>query len=845
MNSHANLDSSASTGRLLAILTASFYVLFTLLPNSNSLMVSWPWVFIWQVGLLCPVLWLLGSLWVTQQVKGLGLRLDWVVGLAMLGIAISTAFAQFPQPARWYGWAALCYFAALYALNYWLDGTKRRYALLINQGYLNLAFIAISLVLWTAQTLLPELSRLNQLKQAGVNVAFDFSAVELRNWVPIGHQNYVAGYLLLALPLLVGLAVLQAGWRRWLWVGGVGLGLLNLYTTSSRGGWLGLLVLFGVGFAGLLWRSRIPRRWLELGGIGGLGLIVALILANNRSRSLIVAVMTGQGGGELAYRWINTVIGWRMGNNYPLTGVGLGNVVLLYQKYRPFWAGRESELAYQLHSTPAQLWAEMSFWGILAISIGFLLLIYYFWRFSWNLSDNRMDSILLISLFSGLLAYGVMSLTDYQLDNVSISGTLIVYMVCIASILRIDTEKQIIQTEITPSHSLISFSASPRLLTYGGLGLLFVVIVWLIPIHRAWQLSNLGFSALNEEKIEPFVKILTRSHQLAPWESYYSYQLGWNLGNIAQKIPDTQIREQFLSESVNWFLKGNKASPFQEFGQSSLGWLQLGRDPKMSTDAFIQSIRLVPAKRGVFYGLGLSLLVQAKTDLAIEAFALEGMRDLLFISSPVWKSPNLSPIYPQILERMVAYYTQWLKTVSHPDLKAILHRSRGGVFWWQGNFSQAHDDLDRYGTPLSQSLLAISEGKTLSSNDLQPLIMQAWNAPAQRRNLLERAWIQATNTLVSREISEKLLISMDKSDSFYQWLTQNAPDLIYRRQRLGFGVLSRHIDGVIPLDFWLVVENMPINTWFSEMLPSPFYAPELDRILQPLREELLEKALIK
>jgi hypothetical protein len=36
----------------IAIGIISFYSLFTLLPNSNSLMVKWPWVFIWQFGLM-------------------------------------------------------------------------------------------------------------------------------------------------------------------------------------------------------------------------------------------------------------------------------------------------------------------------------------------------------------------------------------------------------------------------------------------------------------------------------------------------------------------------------------------------------------------------------------------------------------------------------------------------------------------------------------------------------------------------------------------------------------------------------------------------------------------------
>jgi hypothetical protein len=65
--------SDQSQGCLFALLTATFYALFTLLPDSNSLMVSWPWVFIWQIALLTPMLWFLWQIWQQKQWQGLGL----------------------------------------------------------------------------------------------------------------------------------------------------------------------------------------------------------------------------------------------------------------------------------------------------------------------------------------------------------------------------------------------------------------------------------------------------------------------------------------------------------------------------------------------------------------------------------------------------------------------------------------------------------------------------------------------------------------------------------------------------------------------------------------------------
>lgn len=856
----SNSEPNISEGRLLIWLIVAFYVFFTLIPDSHSLMVQWPWVFFWQVGLLCPVLWLLAILWSQGKIQPLGNGLDWVVGLMFVGVILSTLFAQFPNQARWYGWAALCFIAALYALNHWLSTPERRYQLLVKQGYLNIGFIIVSLILWTTQTLLPELSSLNSLRQYGVNLSFDFSVLELRNWAPIGHQNYVAGYLLLAIPLLVCLSVLDNSKKRWLWITGIGLGLLDIYTTSSRGGWLGLAGLCFFGLGVLLLKSPIPRLWLGVGSVITFIILLLLALANNRLWSLIKAVTTGQIGGELAYRLINANLGWRMGIEHPLSGIGLGNVPVLYQKYRPIWAGRESELAYQLHSTPVQLWAEMGIWGILPVLGGMIFLTYCLFRYT--LPQQKTDHIFIWGLSGALLGYGLISLTDYQLDNICISTTIVIYIACLASIYRIhpliplpsplkrgkpEDASQFIQRGVGGIKVRTVFP-SPLALFYGGIGIVLAVIIWLFPIHRAWQLSSQGFMALSYKKIDIFVNYLTQAHKLAPWEPYYPYQLGWNLGNLSFQTANLQQKQQLLSQGIRWFEKANQVSPYQEFGYSNLGWLIFNNDSAQATQAFAQGVKLVPAKRGLMYGLGLSLLVQNKVDIAVEAIALEGLRDPLFISSPMWRSPQLQSVYTQVLERMTTHYTELIQQYAQPEsFNHYLHSARGGLLWWQGKLTEAHQDLDTYGSPLSQGILKLSEGTSpqsvLSEFPLSPasLILKAWSDAQQRLILIEQAWIEATKQKLPSELKQNLLISMKRSQNFDQWIKQNTPVLQYRRQRAGFGVLNRHIDGPIPLDFFPVIENLAMTTWFSELLPSPLYDPQLDLALQPLRDSLLQK----
>ncbi len=72
----ASADQASSSKDLFGPLAVGFYALFTLLPDSSSLVVAWPWVFIWQVGLFLPWLWLLRYGWQQSRFTPLGYGLQ-------------------------------------------------------------------------------------------------------------------------------------------------------------------------------------------------------------------------------------------------------------------------------------------------------------------------------------------------------------------------------------------------------------------------------------------------------------------------------------------------------------------------------------------------------------------------------------------------------------------------------------------------------------------------------------------------------------------------------------------------------------------------------------------------
>lgn len=831
----ADTAAATSSRSLLGILCLGLYFLFTLMPDSHSIMVSWPWVFVWQLTWLCPVLWLVGQLWQRSPIPRLQQGLDWLAALTVAGLLLSASLARFPNQARWYTGAALGGIAAIYCINAWARTPLRRQRLLVTQGIVSAGLIVTSLGLWVSQTLLPELNRLQSLQKLGVQASYNFSTLELRNWAPFGHQNYVAGYLVLALPLLFGLGLTHLRWRWW-WFGCLGLGFIDLYTTSSRGGWLGLLVA-GVYLGLVLFRQQgLNRRWLMGGTLASLGIVAVLVFANNRLSSQINNFLQGRSGGDMAYRLITHVAGWNMGLQQPVTGMGAGSVPLAYQAYRPPWAGLEAEHAYQLHGTLPQIWAELGLVGMFPFVFLVGWLIWQGGRYMTQSTANLLPQ----SLLAGLLGYSLVALTDYQLDNIGISGFMIISLGCLAGFMR--TTREATQVK-APSGQRSKLMAGVLL----GIVLAFGISV--ASIHAAWQVSYQGFAALDQQEIEQFRQRLADAQAKAPWDPYYSYQLGWNLGEMGLKTKDPKLRSYLIQTATQHFIQGNQAAPDQEFGHTNLGWLYLQTDPRQATQEFAQSADLLPAKRGVFFGLGLSLLGQGQTDLAVQAMTLECLRNPIWITSPAWKSPPLKSIYDQVLTNIGQTYDQLLQGHQHlDDLNTHLHKGRGSLEWWRGNFEAAQADLDTYGSPLSRALVAVAQSKPGKALQVSPelsnsarSILQAWAMPDQRSSLLAQAWLREAGTDATEQLVKITSDSMQQAQTFQEWLQDYPIVRKYHRQRSGFGVLSRHTDGPNPTDFFRVIDNVVMTEIFSDMMPVPEYFPDLDRALQGRRNAFLSE----
>lgn len=345
-----------------------------------------------------------------------------------------------------------------------------------------------------------------------------------------------------------------------------------------------------------------------------------------------------------------------------------------------------------------------------------------------------------------------------------------------------------------------------------------------------------------------FTENLQKSHQLTPWEAYYPYQLGWNLGDLALQAPDYRIKKPFLTEATRWFETGIQASPYLEFAHSNLGWLLLQQNPKAAIDSFIKAISLFPAKKGNAYGLALSLFFSKKPELAVKALTLECLRNPVFITSPVWTSRELKPLYPQVIAELLKQYQQLLQKNPQPGpLNTYLHQVRGAVYWWTGNFSAAAKDFEISGDLLSKLLLKASTGQSIQgeisqlNSPVAQLTLQAWYDPNQRINLLEKAWVTANEGFLSKNLKDQFTKSFQNVSTLDKWLKEKSPILQYRNQRLNFGVNSRHIDGPLPIDFYNILDNAVMTRLLNTVFPTTVYFPELDLAIQPIREQWLKE----
>lgn len=537
--------------RLLAIAGIAGLVVITLASPGATRMWGWPWSAALAVALFAPVALL--ALRTSNSPRTFVLpSAGWTLlaaGSALVIIASALISVHRPVSVRWSApllAAVILFFVVFDWLHHDPDGVARRRTLdrfvLLLLGLTG----ATGFVLW--------------LIHLSARPVSDLLAA--RNPFPLGHPNYTAGLALLLLPFAAAVAFRESGRARRLAGALVLLALILLFTSGSRAGSIGLVVLtLAAVLSGPLERKR--RRQLALGLIlAGMVFIVAhprtrTIFAGTSADSLL-AVSNVQRGAMLT-------AGTLMGLEQPVLGWGPGTTPLVFPRFRGHLTGGVENVL-QLHSAPVHIWAELGAAGLLCLGAFALMALR-------GAGRDRLAA-------AALLAYGVFSLTDWQLD-VPIFGAAVAVL-------------------------------AARLARPGDAP---------APPNRA---RALGLAAITLAAIV----VLIGRRDPAPELNARALALARDPARAADAIA---LLRQSLALNED-----------QEIAHFNLGWLLLVREPPAAERHFRAAARLVPDKGGVYFGLGLARLNQGRPAEAARAFALECLNDPAFLTSPWWREPAIA-----------------------------------------------------------------------------------------------------------------------------------------------------------------------------------------------------------
>jgi len=222
-----------------------------------------------------------------------------------------------------------------------------------------------------------------------VDVATIFARIDanMRVGGTVGSPNVAGGYICLLLPLALGLFQARPGRAvERLAIAAIGLGLVGLVLTFSRGGWLGTIAALGIFFG-----MAVRRRWVsaKLVVVTLLTALAVLMLF----RDPIAARLVQDDAGAAYARVPLMKLAMRVIGDHVFTGVGVNNfgIVARSAYVTPEFGG---EWIATVHNKYLLVWAEAGLGALLAF-LWFLGATLARGRRVWRGGDRRLAPIAL------------------------------------------------------------------------------------------------------------------------------------------------------------------------------------------------------------------------------------------------------------------------------------------------------------------------------------------------------------------------------------------------------------------------------------------------------------------
>jgi O-antigen ligase/tetratricopeptide (TPR) repeat protein len=264
----------------------------------------------------------------------------------------------------------------------------------------------------------------------------------IRPFATMGHPNFLAGYLVMVLPIVILLADQAMFERRWwrlaLLVAITGGVILAVVAACSRGAWLALAGTLLVGAAGWTILKRGKR----------VGIVILAVIPLVVAGVAVVCACTPGGGAILwgltkrAYLFTyadsrREIWGsaWSLFRDHPWLGCGLDTFHLAFAQKRTvgYWMREWNATPSRAHNEALQILATQ---GILGIGAAFVVLVSLGMTIARAWRDRgREQRLLLVAIVAGLTGYLVQASFSFTVAG---QGTLLVTFAAILSALAHD-----------------------------------------------------------------------------------------------------------------------------------------------------------------------------------------------------------------------------------------------------------------------------------------------------------------------------------------------------------------------------------------------------------------------
>ncbi len=227
-----------------------------------------------------------------------------------------------------------------------------------------------------------------------------FEDIKMRVYSTFENPNVYGEYLILAIPIIVGLLWTEKGiFKKLFWLGSLGVTMLALALTFSRGCWLGIILAIG------LLAIMIDRRFILL-GIVALLFLPFVLPESIINRFLSIGNMGDSSTSYRVYIWMGTLA---MLADYWFSGIGLG--ITSFNTIYPIYSYNNISAPHS-HNLYLQLVVEF---GIVGLII-FLGMLYNFYKET-IISICKKKNILTSSLIAGVSGFMLQSMFDYTWYN--------------------------------------------------------------------------------------------------------------------------------------------------------------------------------------------------------------------------------------------------------------------------------------------------------------------------------------------------------------------------------------------------------------------------------------------